>query len=42
VQGDIEAVLNGRLTRGGTLVELDEQAVARLEALGLVEQLANR
>ena len=42
VQGDIEAVLNGRLTRGGTLVELDEQAVARLQALGLVEQLANR
>jgi tetratricopeptide (TPR) repeat protein len=42
VHDDIEAVLNGRLTRGGALVELDEQAATRLEALGLVEQLSNR
>ena len=40
VHGDIETVLNGRLTRGGALVELDEPAAARLEALGLAEQLA--
>jgi tetratricopeptide (TPR) repeat protein len=39
VQGDIGAALDGRLVRGGNLVELDERGVARLRALEVVEQL---
>ena len=39
VQGDIEAVLSGRLVRGGNLVELAEGAQAKLRALGVLEQL---
>jgi hypothetical protein len=40
VQGDIDAVLDKRLVRGGNLVELDDGALAKLRSLGVVEQLA--
>ena len=40
VQGDIDAVLEKRLVRGGNLVELDDGALAKLRSLGVVEQLA--
>jgi len=35
VQSDIEAALDGRLVRGGNLVELDEAALAKLRAFEL-------
>jgi tetratricopeptide (TPR) repeat protein len=39
VRGDIDAALSGQLVRGGNLVELDEQALAKLCALDLIQGL---
>ena len=40
VRGDIDAVLTGRLVRGGTLVQVDDQALERLRALRVMDDLA--